>query len=283
MRVITLIENQAPEGLEAEHGLSLYIEYGEKKYLLDTGSSGTFLRNARKLGVSIEEIDTAVLSHAHYDHAGGFREFAAHNQKAAIWVREGAAENCYRKTPGGEKYIGIPKGMLEDCKDRIRYAKGDCCLDPGVYLIPHKRPGAEMRGKRAQMFIRTAKGDETERFAHEQTLVFFCREGLALFNSCSHSGIVQTVREVKDTFPGEHILAVFGGFHLMKGNPEIMNETEEEVRQIGVCLLEEDIPYIYTGHCTGTKAFSILKDVLGERLMYLGTGVEAEFIQRENM
>ena len=31
----------------------------EKKYLLDTGSTGLFLENARKLGIEIAEVDTA--------------------------------------------------------------------------------------------------------------------------------------------------------------------------------------------------------------------------------
>ena len=282
VKVIVLVENQAPEGLECEHGLSIYVEYGNEKYLLDTGSSDMFLRNAQKLGVSIKDVDASILSHAHYDHAGGFSAFAQQNEKAPIWIRHGAEENCYRKTLEGEKYIGIPKGMLKDLEERILYAKGDCCISSGVYLIPHKGSGAEMRGKQAKMFIRkTLKDkieDKIENFSHEQTLVFRCKSGLVLLNSCSHGGIVQIVREVKDTFPEEKILAVFGGFHLMKGNLEEMNETIEEVEAIGASLLEEGILYVYTGHCTGTKAFSVLKTVLGEKLEYMKTGMQVELM-----
>ncbi len=277
MRIVVLIENQEVEGLESEHGLSFYIEYGQKKYLLDAGSSGACFRNAARLGISVESVDTAVLSHAHYDHGGGFPTFLEYNLKAPIWIREGTAENCYRRAGETEKYIGLPKGMLKACEARIRSASGDVCLDPGVYLIPHKRPGAELRAQKAQMFLRTEKGEEAERFLHEQTLVFFCRDGIVLLNSCSHSGILSIIGEIKDTFPGERILAVFGGFHLMKGSPEKLNETEEEVRRIGRCLLEEDIPYLYTGHCTGTRAFSILKEVLKDRLHNLKTGEWAVF------
>ena len=56
MKLVVLIENTAPEGsgLQAEHGLSLYLEYGGKRLLLDAGESGAFADNADKLGVEID-------------------------------------------------------------------------------------------------------------------------------------------------------------------------------------------------------------------------------------
>ena len=50
MRITVLIENSAPEGLVAEHGLSFYLEYRGGRYLLDAGESGAFLLNAQRLG-----------------------------------------------------------------------------------------------------------------------------------------------------------------------------------------------------------------------------------------
>lgn len=72
MKVIVLIENTSKCSLCAEHGLSVYIEYNGMKYLLDTGASDTFSANAHQLGINLADIDIAFLSHAHYDHAGGF-------------------------------------------------------------------------------------------------------------------------------------------------------------------------------------------------------------------
>ncbi len=59
MKVTALTENRSSGDLCGEHGLSVYIEYQGKKYLLDTGSTGLFLENARKLGIEIAEVDTA--------------------------------------------------------------------------------------------------------------------------------------------------------------------------------------------------------------------------------
>ena len=41
-------------------------------------------------------------------------------------------------------------------------------------------------------------------------------------------------------------------------------------------LLELDVQKIYTGHCTGNRAFEILHEVLGERACQMFTGMSIE-------
>ena len=70
MKTVILIDNIGDDVLTGEWGLSFYIEYRDRKILLDAGGiSGAFAGNAEKLGIPLEEVDAAVLSHAHYDHA----------------------------------------------------------------------------------------------------------------------------------------------------------------------------------------------------------------------
>ena len=49
-----LIDNKSDHGLICEWGLAVYIEYEGHKLLLDTGSSGAFVKNAESLGVTKE-------------------------------------------------------------------------------------------------------------------------------------------------------------------------------------------------------------------------------------
>ncbi len=63
MEVAVLIENSAMEGFACEHGLSFFIRFRGREYLLDAGSSGAFLENARRLGICMENVETCVLSH----------------------------------------------------------------------------------------------------------------------------------------------------------------------------------------------------------------------------
>jgi 7,8-dihydropterin-6-yl-methyl-4-(beta-D-ribofuranosyl)aminobenzene 5'-phosphate synthase len=49
MKITVLTDNHAGTRTQAEHGLSLLIEYDGKKILFDTGQSDLFLRNAASL------------------------------------------------------------------------------------------------------------------------------------------------------------------------------------------------------------------------------------------
>ena len=77
MRLVVLIDNCTINGrnLKGEGGASYYIEDEDKKFLLDTGASGLFMENAKNLDINLDDIDTVVLSHGHYDHAGGLKDF----------------------------------------------------------------------------------------------------------------------------------------------------------------------------------------------------------------
>ena len=86
MNVISLIENTTHDrNLYAEHGLSLYLETRQHKVLFDTGASGRFADNAGKLGISLAEVDTLILSHGHYDHTGGILRFVLIPRQVCLW------------------------------------------------------------------------------------------------------------------------------------------------------------------------------------------------------
>ena len=42
MKATVLIDNLTKDALKKEWGLAIYIEYGERRILLDTGASGAF-------------------------------------------------------------------------------------------------------------------------------------------------------------------------------------------------------------------------------------------------
>ncbi|MBR7113471.1 MAG: MBL fold metallo-hydrolase [Firmicutes bacterium] len=58
-----------------ESGLCYYIEDDGHKILFDTGLTDLFLRNAKVQGVDLDQVDTIILSHGHYDHCGGLKYF----------------------------------------------------------------------------------------------------------------------------------------------------------------------------------------------------------------
>ena len=96
MKATILVDNIKNEELGAagEWGLAIYIEHEGKKILLDTGSSDLFATNAKKLGISLEQVDFAVLSHAHCDHGGGMKEFFQENSEATMYLQKSCGEDC---------------------------------------------------------------------------------------------------------------------------------------------------------------------------------------------
>ena len=93
IRITTLVENTASGvSLLAEHGLSFWIEYANKRILFDTGQSNILVKNAKALGIDLAETDAIVLSHGHYDHTGGLAAVLNIAEKAKIYLHPGATE-----------------------------------------------------------------------------------------------------------------------------------------------------------------------------------------------
>lgn len=265
--------------LRPEWGLSALIEFNGKNILLDTGASAKFAKNATALGVNLSKVDAGVLSHAHYDHANGMRAFFEANDHAPFYLRKAALENCYHthKIFGiftYQEYIGIRRGTLKRFADRIRFADSDTEILPGVFIVGHKdcvldAAGRAAIGLRAHFAVKENGKYRTDSFDHEQSLVFDTPKGLFVMNSCSHGGADNIVKEIEATFPDKKIYAILGGFHLFRTQ-------DSQVRAFAERLRELDVQKIYTGHCTGDRAYEILHEVLGDRAEQLRTGMAIE-------
>ncbi len=112
-----------------EHGLSLYIETEHHKILFDMGQTNLFAENANKLGISIKDIDIAILSHGHYDHGGGLETFLQLNQKAPVYISRYAFEPHYN---GTQKYIGLDTRLSEN--KRFIFTENTTVIENGLTL-----------------------------------------------------------------------------------------------------------------------------------------------------
>ena len=274
MLIKVLVENTDSDICKGEHGLSLYVEYNDKKYLIDSGASSLFAENADKMGVPLDQVDMAFLSHAHYDHSSGYPEFFKRNHKAKVILQESAKNKYYYKIAGPlKKYIGIPEGMLDEYKDRFVYINGQKKIDEGIHIVPHSSEGILERAKHTHMCVNINDKTTYDDFSHEQTIVFEEADGLVCFNSCSHAGVDTIIEEVKKAFPGRKIKAYIGGFHLMSmSGAGSTSYSQEEIHAVSRKLLESSDAIFYSGHCTGTVAFEWLKKILNNRLEAIASG-----------
>ena len=270
VRMTVLIDNVATEPMAAEWGLSIFITAGDRKILLDTGAGHLFAQNAELLGIDLSDVDFGVLSHAHYDHADGMDTFFALNRKAPFLVRAGSCENCYSIKNGALEYIGIRSGILEEYKARIQYISGTQEIAQGIWLVPHQRKDYSTIALRNDLYAMHNGERCPDDFAHEQSLVLETEKGLIVFNSCSHTGMINVLADIREMLGRDDICAYVGGLHLYK-------MTDEELNFLCGEIGNTSVEQIFTGHCTGDHAFGILKAELGGRIEQFSSGFSCCF------
>ena len=280
MKLTVLIENTAPEGsgLQTEHGLSLYLEYGGRRLLLDAGQSGAFADNAERLGVDLSAVELGVLSHGHYDHADGLSRFFSLNAHAPVYCRRGAEGDFCARDPGGLRYIGISPAVWKAGGARLIPADGLYALFPGAWLAPCTVRDRAFVCQADNLLRRDGGGGLVpDDYRHEQSLVLEEEDGLVVLNSCSHNGIVNIVRSALEQLPGKRVRTVVGGLHMFSRTAESgMNCTPDYIAAVAGALRELGVEEICTGHCTGGPALALLREYFGPGCRPLTTGLSLE-------
>ena len=244
--------------LETEHGLSILLETGKHRILLDTGASDVFIRNAKLIGIDLSTVDYVFISHGHSDHAGGLRHFMSINDKAKVIVSPDAMSGKFYSKRGNLHSITAEWPKIDG--DRLVLIDRTCEIAEGIHVIAHIPQTHPMPKGNQNLYVQTTNGDYIHDDFHHELALYV--DGL-LFTGCAHSGL-------------ENILAacpwpvhtVVGGFHLLDGL-----ETEEELAALAQKLRAKyPETLFYTSHCTGDKVFAILKAVMGEQLHAFSCG-----------
>ena len=261
MKLTVLTENTScREDIGAEHGLSLFLETGNRKLLFDAGQSDLFQKNAEKLGIDLSQADSFVLSHGHYDHGGGLGTFLKINRDAQIYASDLCFGDFYH---GPDKYIGLDPALRREPRIRLISEKTDLQDDLTLYpgrLVPTPR--------KIQSFGLSCRSGHLwlpDTFLHEQYLLLVENGKRILFSGCSHRGILNIARHFQPDI-------LIGGFHFKMLDPQ---KDQDQLQEAARALL--DLPTIYyTCHCTGTEQYAYLKTIMGDRIEYLSAGSQLE-------
>ena len=264
MKIWTLMENTAcREDLTAEHGLSLYIETGNRKILFDAGQSGSFADNAEKMGIDLGEVDLAILSHGHYDHGGGMKRFLQINATAPIYFSRHAFEPHYN---GVEKYIGLDPA-LKDC-NRLIFVDDRMEIDSNLTLVSCNDRQPDHPADPFGLKVLENGQFQPDDFRHEQYLLIKESGKIVCFSGCSHKGILNIANWLQPD-------VLVGGFHFVK--LDVQGEDAKKLTDAAQELLRHPTVY-YTGHCTGAVQFAFMKEIMGQRLHGLSTGKVIEIL-----
>jgi 7,8-dihydropterin-6-yl-methyl-4-(beta-D-ribofuranosyl)aminobenzene 5'-phosphate synthase len=263
MKIVTLIENLVyQQGLFAEHGLSFYIKTENKKILFDTGQTGLFLQNAQKLGIAIEEIDSLVLSHGHYDHTGGLYPFLEKNSKAKVFAKKDIFTPKYHCH---NSFIGTLRNETL-LKDRLIYVDAVVEIARNVFIVPDIAISNPTDTHFNGMYRKAENELVPDEFEDELFLVLKQNEQINIVTACSHRGITNICTTANEHFklPAGVII---GGFHTK-------NCTEEQFLHISNYLRQLHPQSIGVSHCTGVEKYARLTNDLDLIVFYNFTGHE---------
>lgn len=275
MRITVLVENTGPSEFKIEHGLSLYIEFNDKKYLLDAGPSDSFFKNAHALSIDLGRVDKAVLSHGHYDHGDGFMVFLNQYKDKVVYGAKNIFDDYYSGSGGSVHYIGL-SSQLKQMKNRFNTISKDTKIDEKIYLILDDVSNTKEIGVQKKLYKKVDDVLQPDNFDHELSLVFDTPKGLVICNSCSHAGLESIVDNIKKRL-NKPVYAYVGGLHMKstKNHIETSSFTEEQIQNLCI-FIEKNIQYVLTGHCTGNVSYDLLKKYLKDRIDFLTTGKTIE-------
>jgi len=261
------------------HGLSLLITATKNSshhtVLFDAGPDGeVFKRNVDKLSADLSPIENIVLSHGHWDHAGGFlaaleiiktqnpsQKPVFHLNPGMFFQRGNALPNgdifTYKKVPEADELmrLGAKINNSEEARllgEKLFYLSGEI---PRVTTYEQGFPG-HMKQLANQEWI------PDPLILDERFLAVHVKDkGLIIFSACSHAGIINVLKHAQQLFSDIPLYAVMGGFHLSGHAVEkIIPETVQDMKQFN---LKQIIP----AHCTGWRAVNALGNTFGDSIV----------------
>jgi 7,8-dihydropterin-6-yl-methyl-4-(beta-D-ribofuranosyl)aminobenzene 5'-phosphate synthase len=269
---------EAIVGLRAEHGFSALVTVrsggATTTLLFDTGASpDALVINAERLGIDPHDLQAIVLSHGHFDHAGGFdglsrllgRSGLPLTVHPAVWTRR-------RLQLPGDQTLDMPT-LSRRALER-----------EGFEVIERRQPSLLAGG-----ILVTGEVDRTTEFERgmppphqawdgqswrhdpmvidDQALVISVRgRGLVVITGCGHAGVVNIIRHAMRLTGVDRLHAVVGGFHLT-------GPAFEPIIKPTVAALTELAPdLIVPGHCTGWRAQHALAAALPDAWVQTSVG-----------
>ena len=263
----------------AAHGLSCLVtaHRGDTSHtiLFDTGPEEyAFERNITRLAADLGTVESIILSHGHWDHAG-----AMLLALSMMRNRNGGRKVPYYAHPGmfRSRAVQLPNGTVRRMEDvpsvedltafgaEVIVTTESQSLHDDMFFVSGEVPRvtAYERGYPGQ--VRLMEDGESwepdELLMDERFLAInVVNKGLVVLSACSHAGIVNVLTHARDSFPGVSLYAVMGGLHLSGPNEAIIPQTVEGLRDF-------DLKTIAAGHCTGWRGMTALANAFGDRIL----------------
>jgi 7,8-dihydropterin-6-yl-methyl-4-(beta-D-ribofuranosyl)aminobenzene 5'-phosphate synthase len=289
----------AGKSLLGEFGLAMHVESRRgdetRHMLIDFGfTPETLNNNLGMLKIAPGDIDALILSHGHYDHFGGLVGFLRANRgklRPDLPLDLGGEECfCTRELTLDtlQDFGYLDRKALAEASLKVMFAEAPAVVGGHAFTtgqIPVTTFEKVLSPTRMTVGIHDGVGcypdklSENKRtaavlpddFAHELATCFNVRgRGLVVLTSCSHRGVVNTVKRAMDVSGIRKVHAVVGGFHLAPHKDEYVRET--------VAALKEINPdYVIPMHCTGELFIEVAQREMPNQFIRSYTGSRYSF------
>ncbi len=269
--------------LVAEHGYSVLLTFhrkGETKSILyDAGlTPQAAMHNLDVLGIQLKDLDSIVLSHGHADHHGGLegiiRKIGRRN--LPLVLHPDAWRNRKIAFPSGvEIHMPPPNRRALEGEDvQLIEERGPSFLLGDTALVT----GQVERVTDFEKGLPTQYAEEGGAWTpdpwtwDDQGVVCNVNgKGLIVVSSCSHSGVINVLRNAQKLIGVERVHGFVGGLHLSGGLFEpIIPQT---IRELVAVRPDMIVP----GHCTGWKATHEIARKLPEAFVQTSVGTHIHF------
>ena len=250
---------QLKTSILAEHGFSAIVRTMKgdmmRSMLFDFGfSEGGAAMNALTLGIDMQSVEAAALSHGHIDHFGGMEKLTALiGRKDIPLVVHPAVFRTHRFLKFQNTCTDLPEFTREKAQTAgfkvIETTNPYPLLDGDVLFLGEIPRRNDFEKGFPMAFFKENGFDKLDPTEDDTSIVMNLKgKGLVIISGCAHSGIINTIQHAIEVTGVSQVYLIMGGFHLSGTLFEpLINQTTEELKKFNPT-------FVIPTHCTGHKA-----------------------------